>query len=52
MQKQQEYSYESNQKALGTGFMWLTIFQIAVVISSAAYTVWNLKTFFVKKAIY
>ena len=44
--------YEENQQALSKNFMWLSAFQIVVVLASAGYTVWNLKTFFVKKAIY
>uniref|UniRef100_A0A7S3IW45 GOLD domain-containing protein n=1 Tax=Strombidium inclinatum TaxID=197538 RepID=A0A7S3IW45_9SPIT len=51
-EREQEEMYEANQKKLASNFFWLSLFQIAVVVGSAAYSVWNLKKYFVKKAIY
>ena len=44
--------YEANQARLASNFFWLSLFQIIVVAASAAFSVWNLKKFFVKKAIF
>ena len=44
--------YEANQAKLSSRFFWLSVSQILVVAASSAYSVWNLKNFFVKKAIF
>jgi hypothetical protein len=44
--------YEKNQTKLASNFFWLSVFQIVVVAASSAFSVWNLKKFFVKKAIF
>ena len=51
-EREQEEMYESNQKGLSSSFFWLSVFQIIVVAASSAFSVWNLKKFFVKKAIF
>ena len=51
-EREQEQMYEANQAKLASNFLWLSIFQIILVAASAAYSVWNLKKFFVKKAIF
>ena len=51
-EREQEEMYEANQAKLSSNFFWLSIFQIAVVAASSAFSVWNLKKFFVKKAIF
>lgn len=44
--------YEANQARLSSNFFWLSMLQIVIVAGSAAFSVWNLKKFFVKKAIF
>ena len=51
-EREQEEMYEANQARLASNFFWLSLFQIIVVAASAAFSVWNLKKFFVKKAIF
>ena len=51
-EREQEEMYEANQKRLSSNFFWLSSLQILVVAASSAYSVWNLKKFFVKKAIF
>ena len=51
-EREQEEMYEANQAKLSSNFFWLSVFQIVVVAASSAYSVWNLKKFFVKKAIF
>lgn len=50
--REQEEMYEANQSKLSSNFMWLSVFQIVVVAISSAFSVWNLKKFCVKKAIF
>ena len=51
-QQEQEEQYEARAAALSSNFFWLSVFQILTVIASAGYSVWNLKKYFVKKAIF
>ena len=44
--------YENNQRRLQSNFFWLSWLQIVIVVASAGFSVWNLKKFFVKKAIF
>ena len=44
--------YEANQLKLSSNFFWLSVIQIIVVAASSAFSVWNLKKYFVKKAIF
>ena len=44
--------YEANQSKLQGNFFWLSVLQMVVVAASSAFSVWNLKKFFVKKAIF
>ena len=44
--------YEKNQAKLASNFFWLSIIQMTVVAASSVFSIWNLKKFFVKKAIF
>jgi hypothetical protein len=47
-----EQSYKEVTEKLSSHFVNLVVLQMAIVIGSAAYSVINLRKFFVKKAIY
>ena len=51
-EREQEEMYEANQAQLSNRFFYLSLFQIVIVAASSAYSVYNLKKFFVKKAIF
>ena len=51
-EREQEEMYEANQAKLASSFFWLSILQMAMVAASCVFSVWNLKKFFVKKAIF
>ena len=51
-EREKETKYKEMHEKLSGNFVNLVIFQILIVLASAAYSVINLRKFFVKKAIY
>ena len=51
-EREQENKFKDLQQQLYNSFFRMTMIELLIVAATAAYSVWSLRRFFVKKAIY
>jgi hypothetical protein len=51
-ERQQEKRFLKLQRGLSSSFFNMTLLELLIVFATAGYSVWSLRKFFVKKAIY
>jgi hypothetical protein len=51
-EREQENHFKDLQNSLYNSFFRMTLLELIIVCATAGYSVWSLRKFFVKKAIY